>query len=194
FPVCTDTATRKTPWCLCFSAASASRRWGKRRITHIAHSRSGSTDTTGANATGIERRISDMNARSATASMDDAFVIGTDPTLSQRVRREMIDTLVANGGVSAADAEREIASRDFAATFERFFGAMGLSPHRLPDVFAAHLLAMWSIVHQQSLPDRVVAEGVRTQFETLLRGRPEARNAEQRQLIGEALLCESVLS
>ncbi|BBA35313.1 hypothetical protein sS8_3375 [Methylocaldum marinum] len=135
-----------------------------------------------------------MNARSATASMDDAFVIGTDPTLSQRVRREMIDTLVANGGVSAADAEREIASRDFAATFERFFGAMGLSPHRLPDVFAAHLLAMWSIVHQQSLPDRVVAEGVRTQFETLLRGRPEARNAEQRQLIGEALLCESVLS
>lgn len=131
-----------------------------------------------------------MNARSATES---GYPIGTDPALSAQVRRELVDSLVARG-VDAAEAEGELERRDLAAAFERRFDGLDLSRHDLADVLAAHVLAMWSIVHDAALPDAAAAAGVRAQLAASLAGRPEAADPVKRQLVGEALVWECMLS
>lgn len=132
-----------------------------------------------------------MNAHASPAA---AYPIGNDPALSAQVRRELVDTLVARTGMAAEEAEREFDRRDPAAAFERRFAAAGLSRHDLGDVLAAHTLAMWSIVHDAPLPDAAVAAGVRAQLAASLHGRPEANDPVRRQLVGEALVCECMLS
>jgi hypothetical protein len=125
---------------------------------------------------------------------EDRYPIGTDPVLSGQVRQEFIDTLVARTGIDATKAEDELSQRDVASAFERRFGELGLSRGQLADVLAAHVLAMWSIVHDSDFSDPDIAAAVRTQLAASLRGRPEAVDPVKRQLIGEALIYESMLS
>lgn len=131
-----------------------------------------------------------MNAR---PTPEPGFPIGTDATLSAQVRRELVDSLVARG-VEAAEAEREFDRRDLAGAFEQRFDGLGLSRHDLADVLAAHVVAMWSIVHDAALPDAAAAAGVRAQLAASLVGRPEVADPVRRQLVGEALVCECMLS
>lgn len=127
-------------------------------------------------------------------SMSADYAIGTDPELSRQVRQEFIDTLVARTGIDAAKATQELASRDVMASFDQRFSKQGLSREQLPDVLAAHVLAMWSIVHDSEFPDAKVAAAVSKQLGLSLRGRPEAVDPARRQLVGEALLYECMLS
>jgi hypothetical protein len=123
-----------------------------------------------------------------------AYPIGDDPALSSQVHRELVDSLVTRTGIGVDEAERELDRRDLPGAFDRRFAAPGLSRHDLGDVLAAHTLAMWSIVHDAPLPDAATASAVRAQLAASLQGRPEAADPARRQLVGEALVCECMLS
>lgn len=122
------------------------------------------------------------------------YPIGVDPALSAQVRKELLDTLYARTKYSPEQADRELNSRDVHAEFIGQFGDLGLVPDNLPDLLAAHLLAMWSVVHDAPLPGRDVAAALVRQFTGMLTGSPQAADPAKRQLMGEALLYEAVLT
>ena len=130
----------------------------------------------------------------APAAMANLFSVGTDPSLSARVRKELVDTLHARANFDPAEAEKELAARDVHEEFLLQFGDMGLAPDSLPDLFAAHLAAMWSVVHDKALPGREVASGLRRQFTAQVASSPLIADADKRQLVGEALMYEAVLT
>jgi hypothetical protein len=134
-----------------------------------------------------------MNA-AANDLMTDRYPIGDSPEVSAQVRKELIDSLVASTGVTAEQVEAELAQRDFASSFERYFSHLDLSRGDLADVFTAQLIALWSIVHDTNVTDRSIAAAVRRQMASSLRGREDVADPVRRQLVGEALLFESVLS
>ena len=122
------------------------------------------------------------------------YAIGVDPTLSAQVRRELLDTLRARTQFDPEQAERELASRDMHAEFIRRFGDHGLVPDNLPDLLAGQFMAMWTVVHDAPLPDRGIAAALVRQFTDLIAPSPLAADAGKRQLMGEALLYEAVLT
>lgn len=122
------------------------------------------------------------------------FPIGRDPLLSARVRTELIETLVAKTGFDPAQAARELESRDVRAEFLALFGGLGLAPDNLPDVLAAHLIAMWATVHGGELPTAEVGAAIARQFAGQIATSAEAADPAKRQLMGEALLYECVLT
>lgn len=126
--------------------------------------------------------------------LDEQYPIGSDPELSRQVHQEFIDTLVSRTGIDAQTAADELGRRDVAAEFDRHFAALELSRGQLADVLTAHVLAMWSIVHDTDVSDPAVAAAVRRQLVGSLRGRPDAADPARRQLVGEALVYESMLS
>lgn len=134
-----------------------------------------------------------MNAI-ANNGIDEQYPIGSDPELSRQVRQEFIDTLVSRTGIDAQTAADELGQRDVAAEFERRFAALDLSREQLADVLTAHVMAMWSIVHDTEVTDPAIAAAIRTQLAGSLRGRPDATDPARRQLVGEALVYESMLS
>ncbi len=125
---------------------------------------------------------------------DNDYSIGNDPALTAQVRQELIDSLVAGSRMGAAEVGEEFDRRDLGQAFERALAPLGLSRTQLADVQAAHLMVMWRIVHDTGFPDAEVALAVRDQLARGLRGRPEAVDPAKRQLIGEALLYEAMLS
>ncbi|HNR90896.1 MAG TPA: hypothetical protein PKO41_00590 [Dokdonella sp.] len=134
-----------------------------------------------------------MNAQPAPAPTT-AWPIGDDPALSAEVRRELVDSLVARGGVGREQAEAELAARDVAADFERRFAPLGLDRRELPDVLAAQIIGMWSIVHDAAFPSADIARALSRQLASSLPGRAEAVDPRKRQLVGEALIHETVLA
>lgn len=122
------------------------------------------------------------------------FAIGADPALSARVRQELIDTLSARTNFDPVEAGRELDRRDIREEFVLEFGDLGLDPDRLPDLLAAHLIAMWCVVHDAPLPRREVAEGLTRQFTGMLATSPQAADPAMRQMMGEALRYEAVLT
>lgn len=122
------------------------------------------------------------------------FAIGADPALSARVRKELVDTLHARTNFDPDEAERELDRRDIREEFVLEFGDLGLDPDNLPDLLAAHLIAMWSVVHDTSLPGRDVATGLKRQFTGMIAMSPQAADPATRQMMGEALRYEAVLT
>jgi len=122
------------------------------------------------------------------------YAIGVDPALSAQVRRELLDTLRARTHFDPEEAERELAARDMHAEFIRRFGDLGLVPDNLPDLLAGHFIAMWTVVHDAPIPGRDTAAALVRQFTDLIAPSPLAADAGKRQLMGEALLYESVLT
>jgi hypothetical protein len=122
------------------------------------------------------------------------YAIGVDPALSAQVRRELLDTLRARTQFDPEQAELELAARDMHAEFIRRFGDLGLVPDNLPDLLAGHFMAMWTIVHDAPMPDRGIAAALVRQFTDLIAPSPLAADAGKRQLMGEALLYEAVLT
>jgi hypothetical protein len=125
---------------------------------------------------------------------DQRFAIGVDPELSAQARKELIDTLKARTHFDPAEAERELAARDMHGEFLRALGSLGLVPDNLPDLLAGHMLVMWSVVHDADLPDRAAATALSKQFLGMLGNNPLAADPAKRQLMGEALLYEAVLT
>lgn len=123
-----------------------------------------------------------------------SFSIGTDPALSAQVRKELIDTLQVRGGLDPVKVEGELASRDFREEFVELLGPLGLAPDTLPDLLVAHLMTMWSVVHNAPLADREVASALRRQFTGSIAASPQVADPAKRQLMGEALLYETVLT
>ncbi len=132
-----------------------------------------------------------MNAQTRSGG---AYPLGNDPAVSAQVRQELIDSLVARSQMDAAEVAREFDRRDLRGAFEREFSPLGLSHMQLADVQAAHVIAMWCIVHDAEFPGTDVAQAVRDQLALGLQGRVEAVDPVKRQLVGEALLYESMLS
>ncbi|MBO9664254.1 DUF6683 family protein [Dokdonella sp.] len=122
------------------------------------------------------------------------FAIGVDPALSAQVRKELLDTLQSRAHLDPAMVERELNSRDVHAEFLRQLGDLGLVPDNLPDLLAGHLIAMWTVVHDTTLPGRDVATALSRQLLTLIAASPQAADPAQRQLMGEALMYETVLT
>ncbi|HEY0179234.1 MAG TPA: DUF6683 family protein [Dokdonella sp.] len=122
------------------------------------------------------------------------YAIGADPALSAQVRAELLDTLAARTQFGRDEAARELDARDVPAEFLQQLGDLGLMPDNLPDLLAAHLIAMWSVVHDAPLPDRAIAQGLVKQFTAMLAGNAVAADPTKRQLMGEALLYETVLT
>lgn len=122
------------------------------------------------------------------------FSVGKDPSLSARVRKELVDTLHARTNYDPAEAEKELDARDVHEEFLLHFGDLGLAFDNLPDLFAAHLMAMWSVVHDKALPGNDAATGLRRQFAAQLATNPLIADADKRQLVGEALMYEAVLT
>lgn len=120
--------------------------------------------------------------------------VGAAPVLSAQVRKELVDTLHARTNYDKAKAEEELVARDIREEFLLRFGDLGLKPDNLPDLFAAHLMAMWSVVHDAPLPAADAAEGLRRQFVAQIMTSPIATDAAKRQLVGEALMYEAVLT
>ncbi len=127
-------------------------------------------------------------------TLDNPFSVGTDPELSVQVRRELLDTLHARTHYDKATANQELDQRDVHEDFRLQFGEIGLAPDNLPDLLAGHLIAMWCIVHGAALPDAGVARALSRQFEDQIAGNPMVGDPARRQLMGEALLYEAVLS
>lgn len=123
-----------------------------------------------------------------------SYSIGNDPALSAQVRKELLDTLKAKTGYDPESAERELESYDIHAEFLQAFGGRGLTPDNLPDLLAAHLMAMWTVVHDAALPGRETATGLATQFARQIAGNAIAADPVKRQLMGEALRYETVLT
>lgn len=128
------------------------------------------------------------------AAVVHPFAVGTDPALSARVRKELIDTLHARTNFDPAEAERELERRDIREEFVLEFGDLGLDPDNLPHLLAAHLIAMWSVVHDAPLPGRDVAAGLARQFTGMIAMSPQAADPAARQMMGEALRYEAVLT
>lgn len=122
------------------------------------------------------------------------FAIGADPMLSAQVRKELLATLRARAQLDPAQAEQELNSRDVHAEFISQFDEIGLAPDNLPDLLAGHLIAMWVVVHDAALPGRDAATALARQFATQIAGSPQAADPAKRQLMGEALLYETVLT
>lgn len=134
-----------------------------------------------------------MNARPAPVTIA-SWPVGDDPALSAEVRRELVDSIVARGGVRREQAEAELAERDVAGAFEARFAPIGLDRRELPDVLAAQIIGLWTLVHDEPLPSTDVARAVSRQLATSLPGRAEAVDPRKRQLVGEALVYETVLA
>jgi len=132
----------------------------------------------------------DTNGESAA----NALSVGADPALSRLVRAELLATLHVRANLDPEQAERELAARDMRAEFAQAFAGLGLAADNLPDLLAAHLIAMWTVVHDAPLPRREVATGLAKQFAGLVGGTAQAADPAKRQLMGEALLYETVLS
>ncbi|MEP7042827.1 MAG: hypothetical protein ABI843_07170 [Dokdonella sp.] len=128
------------------------------------------------------------------AAAPHPYAIGVDRALSAQVRQELLETLRARTQFDPAQAERELEARDVHAEFIRQFGDLGLVPDNLPDLLAGHLMAMWSVVHNAALPDRDVAAALVRQFTGMIAPSPLAADPGKRQLMGEALLYEAVLT
>ncbi|HEY0232123.1 MAG TPA: hypothetical protein VGC55_12795 [Dokdonella sp.] len=122
------------------------------------------------------------------------YAIGVDPALSAQVRRELLDTLHARTQFDPEQAERELAARDMHKEFIRVFGDLGLIPDNLPDLLAGHLMAIWTVVHDAPLPGRDIAAALVRQFTDQIAPSPLAADPAKRQLMGEALLYEAVLT
>lgn len=122
------------------------------------------------------------------------YRVGADPALSAQVRKELLDTLSAKTGYDPERAARELDARDVRAEFLSAFGGLGLAPDNLPDLFAGHFLALWSVVHDAPLPGSAIALAVARQFEAQIARSPQVADAAKRQLMGEALLYEAVLT
>lgn len=127
-------------------------------------------------------------------ALDNPFSVGTDPELSVQVRRELLDTLHARTNYDKATANQELDERDVHEDFRIHFGELGLVPDNLPDLLAGHLIVMWCIVHGAALPTEGVARGLSQQFAGQIGGSPMVGDPARRQLMGEALLYEAVLS
>lgn len=125
---------------------------------------------------------------------ENPFSVGTDPELSVQVRRELLDTLHARTNYDKAGANQELDARDVHEDFRLHFGELGLAPDNLPDLLAGHLIVMWCIVHDATLPARDVATGLSSQFAAQIATSPMIADPARRQLMGEALLYEAVLS
>lgn len=121
------------------------------------------------------------------------FAIGKDAALSAQVRKGLIDTFQKRGGYDAEQAERELNEIDIHAVFVRWFDDLGLAADNLPDLLAAHLIAMWCIVHDTMPPAREVASALSRQFAGMISASPQAADPSTRQLMGEALRYEAVL-
>ncbi len=122
------------------------------------------------------------------------YLIGADPALSARVRKELLDTLSAKAGFDPAQAARELDARDVRAEFVDAFGDHGLAPDNLPDLLAGHFLAMWSVVHDSPLPGHEAVLAIAKQFAGQIAHSPQVADPVKRQLMGEALLYEAVLT
>jgi hypothetical protein len=134
-----------------------------------------------------------MNAQTAPVTIA-SWPIGDDPALSAEVRRELVDSLVSRAGVDRATAEAELAARDVGAAFEARFATLGLDRRELADVLAAQVIGLWTIVHDEPFPSADVARAVSRQLAASLPGRAEAVDPRRRQLVGEALIHETVLA
>lgn len=134
-----------------------------------------------------------MNAQPAPVTIA-SWPIGDDPALSAEVRRELVDSLVARAGVDRATAEAELEARDFPGAFDARFSPIGLDRRELADVLAAQVIGLWSIVHDEPFPTAEVARAVSRQLAASLPGRAEAVDPRRRQLVGEALINETVLA
>lgn len=127
-------------------------------------------------------------------AVENPFSVGTDPALSVQVRRELLDTLHARTNYDKATANQELDERDVHEDFRLHFGELGLATDNLPDLLAGHLLVMWCIVHGAVLPSPEIAKGVSRQFAAQIATNPMITDPARRQLMGEALLYEAVLS
>lgn len=135
-----------------------------------------------------------MDDHNGNGAAQNRFAIGADPELSAQVRKELADTLKARAGIAPETLEKELAGRDIHAQFLAAFGELGLVPDTLPDLLAGHMIAMWSVVHDAPLPARSVAMAIAKQFAGLIGSNPLAADPAKRQLMGEALLYETVLT
>ncbi len=133
-----------------------------------------------------------MNAHLKEAS--SSWPIGNDPQVSAQVRAELVESIVAKGGIPAEQVERELASRDVGAAFDARFAATGLDRFDLADMLAAQIVGLWSIVHDATLPTPDVARAVSRQLSGSLQGREDATDPRRRQLVGEALVYETMLA
>ncbi|WP_440222693.1 hypothetical protein ACQQ2N_16665 [Dokdonella sp. MW10] len=123
-----------------------------------------------------------------------SWPIGNDPAVSAQVRAELVESIVAKGGVSAEQVERELAARDVGAAFDARFASTGLDRFDLADMLTAQIVGLWSIVHGAALPTPEVSRAVSRQLAGSLNGRDDATDPRRRQLVGEALVYETMLA
>jgi hypothetical protein len=119
---------------------------------------------------------------------------GDDRSVRAAVRDELVATL-AQGDAERAEAMRQaLDARDIHVDFARELGTLALDSHDLGDVMAAYWIVMWTTVHEADLPDADAARAVRTQVGQVLASSVATRDARQRQLTGDAMLFEMLVT
>lgn len=135
-----------------------------------------------------------MTTNGTSTESSIAFSIGNAPELLERARHEIAATIAAKTTLDADRLTADLAQRDIHAEFTREFGALALKVDYLPDVVAAYLATMWSVVHDCPLPSLATVRDLSQRFVALLAFNPLVADAANRQLMGNALVYEALLT
>ncbi len=110
------------------------------------------------------------------------------------VRNELCKSLAKRGGRSTKSIKQALAGTNFPGEFQKAFQDLGLRETNVVDITTAYWMVMWTVMKQGPWPPIVGPKAVLEQVEQYLAGNKMLGTEDQRRMIGETLVCETVLA
>lgn len=126
------------------------------------------------------------------------FSFSYDPAVTAIVKKELFDTVSRQNPVQSELLRDALESRNVPEEFEQRLADYTLSANNVADAMLGYWIVMWSIIHDKPLPPPGPGiESARKQISALVASNPIVRKGgdeSRRQMVGEAMIFESIIS